>query len=44
MHGMVLFRTLSVPVGANGLVVPHGGRLGVADVPWVARVVRGVDE
>lgn len=36
-----LSRACPVPVGAHRLVVPHGGRLRVADVARVARVVRG---
>lgn len=44
VHGAVLLRTRSVPVGAHRLIVPHGGRLGVADVARVARVVRGVNK
>lgn len=29
----------AVPVGADSLIVPDGGGLGVADVAWLARVV-----
>lgn len=34
----------SVPVCTDGLVVPDGGRLGVAEVTWLARVVRRVNQ
>ncbi len=35
---------MAVPVSDHSLIVPDGGGLGVAEVPWFPSVVRGKEQ